>query len=85
MIYTFHTWADKARDFIRKECLGGEQQGKGTQGNSSATWFAVSNFMVVGLVSRLSLTNHSDSEPFLVVHALLSQDGCQQGGFFDLS
>ena len=27
----------------------------------------------MGLVSRLSLANHSDSESFLVVHALLSQ------------
>ena len=78
-------WADKVRDFIGKECVGGEQQGKGTQENSSATWFAVSDFMVMGLVSGLSLTNHSDSEPFLVVHVLLSQDGWQRGGFFDLS
>ena len=35
--------------------------------------------MVMGLVSRLPLANHSDSESFLVVHALLSQDGCQRG------
>ena len=35
--------------------------------------------MVIGLVSGLSLANHSDSESFLVVHALLSQDGCQRG------
>ena len=34
-------------------------------------------FMVMGLVSGLSLANHSDSESFLVVHALFSQDGCQ--------
>ena len=34
--------------------------------------------MVKGLVSRLSLANHSDSESFLVVHALFSQDGCQK-------
>ena len=36
-----------------------------------------SGFMVMGLVSRLSLANHSDSDSFLVVHALFSQDGCQ--------
>ena len=35
--------------------------------------------MVMGLVSWLSLANHSDSESFLVVHALFSQDGCQRG------
>ena len=40
---------------------------------------AVSGFMVMGLVSRLSLANHSNSESFLVVQALFSQDGCQQG------
>ena len=28
-------------------------------------------FMVMGLVSGLSLANHSDSESFLVVHALV--------------
>ena len=37
----------------------------------------VSHFMVLGLVTGLSLTNHSDSESFLVAHALLIQDGCQ--------
>ena len=42
-------------------------------------WLAVSGFMVMGLVSGLSLANPSDSEPFLVVHALFSQDGCQRG------
>ena len=30
-------------------------------------------FMVMGLVSQLSLVNHSDSVPFLVVHTLFSQ------------
>ena len=37
-----------------------------------------------GLVSRLSLANHSDSESFLVVHALFSQDGCQREGFWEV-
>ena len=46
-------------------------------------WLAVSGFMVMGLVSGLSLANHSDSESFLVVHALFSQDGCQ-GGFWEV-
>ena len=41
-------------------------------------------FMVMGLVSRLSLANHSDSESFLVVQALFSQDGCQRGGFWEV-
>ena len=33
-------------------------------------------FMVMGLVSRWSLANHSNSESFLVAHTSLSQDGC---------
>ena len=34
-------------------------------------WLAVSSFMVIGLVSGLSLANHSDSGCFLVARALL--------------
>ena len=52
-------------------------QGKGTEENCSSKWLTVSSFMVMGLVSRLSLADHSDSESFLVVHILFSQDGCQ--------
>ena len=40
--------------------------------------------MVMGLVSGLSLANPSDSESFLVVHALFSQDGCQTEGFWEV-
>ena len=36
--------------------------------------------MVMGLVSGLALANYSDSGSFLVA---LSQDGLQQGGFWD--
>ena len=46
-------------------------------------WLAV-GFIVMGLVSRLSLANHSDSESFLVVHALFGQDGCQREGFWEV-
>ena len=74
--------ADKARDFIGRGVLGGEQQGKGTQENCSAMWLAVSGFMVMDLLSGLSLASHlasahiwSDSESFLVARASLSQDG----------
>ena len=38
----------------------------------------------MGLLSGLSLTNHSDSESFLVVYALFSQDGCQREGFWEV-
>ena len=64
--------------------LGGEQQDKRTQENSSATGLAVSGFMVMGFVSGLSLANHSDSESFLVVYALFSQDGCRREGFWEV-
>ena len=47
-------------------------------------WFIVSGFMVMGLVSRLSSANHSDSESFLLVHSLFSQDGCQREGFWEV-
>ena len=43
-----------------------------------------SGFMVMGLVSWLSLANHSDSKSFLVVHASLSQDRCQRDGFWEV-
>ena len=38
--------------------------------------------MVMGLVSGLALANYSDSGSFLVA---LSQDGLQQGGFWEVS
>ena len=50
----------------------------GTQ-EPRAELLAVSGFMVMQLVFRFSLANHYDSESFLVVHALLSQEGCQKG------
>ena len=47
-------------------------------------WLATSGFMEMGLVPGLSLANHSDSGSFLVVQALLSQDRCQQEGFWEV-
>ena len=41
--------------------------------------------MVMGLVSGWSLANHSNSESFLVAHALLSQDGCWREGFWEVN
>ena len=78
------TYADKTRYFTGERHLGREQQGKGNQENCSAVWLAVSSVMVMGLVSRLSLANHYDSGSLLVVHALLSQDCCQQEGFWEV-
>ena len=78
------TCAEKARDFIGKGYSGKEQQSKGTQENCSVVWLVVSGFMVIGLLSRLSLANHSDSGSFLVTHASLCQDGFQQEGFWEV-
>ena len=50
----------KQEMLLGKGSPGGEQEGKGAQENSSAPWLAVSGLMVMGLVSRLSLANHSD-------------------------
>ena len=75
---------DKARDFMGKGCLDRQQQVKRTQENCSATRLAVSGFTVVGLVSRLSLANLSDSEFFLVARASFSKDGFQQGEFWEV-
>ena len=67
---------------------GGKQQGKGTQEKCFATWLSVSGFMVMKLVSRLSLACHlacahiwSDSGSFLVSCASLSQNGFLVWGF----
>ena len=45
---------------------------------------SVSSLMVIGLVSGWSLADHSDSGSFLGAHGLLSQDGCQREGFWEV-
>ena len=55
-------WQSKSFYWEKASGQGREQEGKGTQENCSVTWLAVSGFIVMGLVSRLSLANHSDSE-----------------------
>ena len=40
--------------------------------------------LVMGLISGLSLANHSDSESFVVVPALFRQERCQREGFGEL-
>ena len=72
------------QEILLERAPGGEQQGKGTQENSSVTWLAVSGFMVMGLVSGLYLAYRSDSESLLVVYSLFSQDGCQREGFWEV-
>ena len=53
---------------LQKERLGREEEGKGIQETCSAKWLSVLDFMVTGLVSGLSLVNHSNSGSFLVAH-----------------
>ena len=67
----------QSKRFYWERVLRWRAVGKGTQENSSATWLPVSGFMVMGLVSVLSLASH-------VVHALFSQDGCQRKGFWEV-
>ena len=52
--------------------------GEGTQENCFSMRLTVLGFIVMGLVAGLA--GHPGSESFLAVHALLSQDGCQQEG-----
>ena len=78
------TQADKAKNFIGKRCLDWEQEVKGHWEVRSAIWLSVLGFMVMGLVSGLYLDNYSDSESFPVAHALLSQDGWQREGFWEV-
>ena len=72
-------WGDtcwQSKRFYWERAPGWRAVGKGTQENCSAAWLTVFGFMVMGLVFRWSLANHSNSESFLVAYALLSQDGC---------
>lgn len=55
---------------VGRAALDGEHQE-----DCSAPRLTVSGFMLMGLASRLSLANRSDSRTFLVACALLSQDG----------
>ena len=48
----------KQKTLLGRGAHGGEQQSKGIQENCSAAWLAVSGFMVMRLVSGLSLASH---------------------------
>ena len=73
------THADKARDFIGKGSLGGEQQDKGTQENCSATWLEMLAFIVIGLLSSLSLAKHSDpGSSWWQTHHLVKMDSSEK-------
>ena len=81
------------QETIGRRHLGKQQKGKGNQENFSSMWLTVSGFMLIGLVSRLSLASHSDSvfplgtrmaQPrWMLVRGILG--GGQTCGVFDLS
>ena len=54
------------------------------QENGCASWLMVPGFMVMGLVPGFSLSRHSDSRSFQVVHASGSQEGCKKEGFWEM-
>lgn len=67
----------------------GEQQGKGTRKNCSATWFPVSGFMGVGLAFSVVFGQSHLAQPiFSLTQVLsftpLSQDGFQCQGFWEV-
>ena len=75
--------SEETQELTKQEIL----LGRGARAESSrvreprtTAMLAVSGIMVMGLVSGLSLANHSNSESFLVAHALLSHDG----GFWEM-
>ena len=76
--------AVQVRGFIGKGCRGGGQEGEGNGENCSATCLTVSGFMVIGLVSGLSLASHSELGSFLGAHTSFSRDGFQRGGFWEV-
>ena len=80
---------DKAKDFIGKGPLGGQQQGKGTQENCSASRLAVSGFMVVQLAFWVAIVSGQSScfclhlvQLRALPGASFSQDGFQREDFW---
>ena len=73
--------ADKARDFIGKGHPSGEQEGKWAQENCLPC--GLQSPVLGDVLSRFSLINHCGSRSF-VVYTLLSQDGSQQGGLWEI-
>ena len=69
------TRAYKAGDVVGKGHPGGEQEGKGTPENYCATWLAGSGFMVMRLVSRLSL---ADCSSWWCAHRLAKIDSSEE-------
>lgn len=61
-----------------------ESRGVRNWENGCTSWLTVPGFTVMGLVPGFSLSRHSDSRSFQVVHASVSQEGCQKEGFWEM-
>ena len=66
------------QETIGRRHPGGEQQGKGTQENCSTMWLEVSGFMVMGLVSGLSLAKHSQRPSWWRMHRSAKMDASER-------
>ena len=61
---------------LLESALGWRAEGEGTQENCSAEWLSL-GFYGDGISFQEVFSQSSDSESFLVVQALFSQDRCQ--------
>ena len=73
----------RKQEILLERARGWRAAGSGNPGEQLCH-VACMGFMVMGLVSRLSLAFYSDSESSLVVHALFSQEGCQREWFLEV-
>ena len=72
MNYPKETHELTKQEILLERVPGWKAVGYGNPGELLSSWLKVLGFMVMVLVSRLSLADHSGLEFFLVVHALLS-------------
>ena len=73
----------RQQEILLERARGWRAAGSGNPGEQLCQVVCM-GFMVMGLVSRLSLAFYSDWESSLVVHTLFSQDGCQREGFWEV-
>ena len=78
------THADKSETLLEKGAWAESRRVKEPRRTTLPGGSQSQIFIVMGLVSGLSLANHSDAGSFLVTHASLNQDGFQQGGFWEV-
>ena len=64
------------QEILLESALGWRAEGEGTQENCSAEWLSL-GFYDDGISFQEVFSQSSDSESFLMVQALFSQDRCQ--------